>query len=609
MSNNLISYTSRDYLSIFQDLVDAIPQLSSTWTSKDETDPGIVILKLMSMFGDMLSYNQDKQALEVYPDSVQQRKNAAQIFGLIGYKMHWYKSATCVATVSSLISIVIPRYSTFVTKNNKISYTNLSEIDVSASSPIDINLIQGTPRLPPKISVEDPNSEWHDSYDYNLSVDLITDCRYYIDDADVDETSITLVDSAGEQWIQVDDISLQTSAGKYFEFDIDEYDKPYIKFVSYWTKYNLTNFKLFYIVSDGSNGTISAGTLASISSSIYDSSKTDTVSTDSISINNTASIGGYDPETPDEARITSKTYVNTFDTLITLSDFRNAVSRMAGVANCEVLDCTNDPTLTAPYTINIYIVRTDAYAENDSDSFKEEIKTALSSNKMITLDTNVELDSEGVSFYYWTVKGEIYTNEPVDSDKGLDIINKVNSTLKSVYSVSNVSFNTDIKFIDVMDTIKNTDSQIHYVDLQPIQYYQETNGELAQVDSSALTGKYTYTIPMNTPGSASSLVYSATLPNIPIKPSSVTIRLYGGSYILKDDGSGKISNTSDILQTSGTINYKTGVLSFTLNQEVASDITVTYKKNVIALAKYMNLNSIDFRIADDSVSATSVTSY
>lgn len=94
MNNEFLKYTSKDYNSIFTDLVAAIPTLTDLWTNTEDGDPGIVLVKLMSALGDMLSYNADKQALEYYSSTVTQRKNAAKLFNLIGYKMHWYRSAT-----------------------------------------------------------------------------------------------------------------------------------------------------------------------------------------------------------------------------------------------------------------------------------------------------------------------------------------------------------------------------------------------------------------------------------------------------------------------------------------------------------------------------------
>ena len=89
-----ISYTDKDYTNILDDLINSISGITQKWNTTDVNDVGIVLVKLMAILGDMLFYNQDIQSLEVYPSSVTQRKNAASIYKLIGYKMRWYKSAT-----------------------------------------------------------------------------------------------------------------------------------------------------------------------------------------------------------------------------------------------------------------------------------------------------------------------------------------------------------------------------------------------------------------------------------------------------------------------------------------------------------------------------------
>jgi hypothetical protein len=100
MANDILKYTSKDYKSISSDLIDAIPALTDTWTSREDGDPGIVLIKEMSAIGDMLSYNLDKQVLEFYGPTVTQRKNAAKLFELIGYNMHWYRSAMTTVTMT-----------------------------------------------------------------------------------------------------------------------------------------------------------------------------------------------------------------------------------------------------------------------------------------------------------------------------------------------------------------------------------------------------------------------------------------------------------------------------------------------------------------------------
>ena len=79
MANGILKYTSRDYDSIKTDLIDSISSLTDLWTSRNDGDPGIVLVKLMSALGDMISYNFDKQALEYYAPTVTQRKNRFRV--------------------------------------------------------------------------------------------------------------------------------------------------------------------------------------------------------------------------------------------------------------------------------------------------------------------------------------------------------------------------------------------------------------------------------------------------------------------------------------------------------------------------------------------------
>lgn len=101
MANEILQYTSKDFTSIKNDLIAAIPALSDTWTSRDDGDPGIVLVNLMAALGDMISYNNDKQSLEYYASTVTQRKNAVKLFELIGYQMHWFKSAITQVTIKN----------------------------------------------------------------------------------------------------------------------------------------------------------------------------------------------------------------------------------------------------------------------------------------------------------------------------------------------------------------------------------------------------------------------------------------------------------------------------------------------------------------------------
>ena len=353
-----IDYTSKDYNTILDDLINSISGISQKWNSTDTNDPGMILVKLMAIMGDMLFYNQDMQSLEVYPNSVTQRKNAASIYKLIGYKMRWYKSSVLEANLVNTYSnsATVPRFCTFSTEDGEIVYTTFKQYELPSNTTNNgmetlVELVQGIPVTPTRSSnnpYPDAGKSWHTVYGYNYTTDDILNNRIYLRDANIDQDHIILIDDTNEEWELKDNIYLTTSVGKFFEFGIDVNDQAYLELVDYWGNYNLSKFKIFYIRSLGEEGQVYANTLKKLTGNVW--SRGEDINTvynvsSFIHFTHYDSTLGYDPETPDEARKNSVIYQNTLDTLITLADFERATLRSYGVANVRATDLTNDPGL------------------------------------------------------------------------------------------------------------------------------------------------------------------------------------------------------------------------------------------------------------------------
>lgn len=361
-----ISYTDKDYVNILNDLINSIPAITQKWNTTDVNDSGMILVKLMAIIGDMLFFTQDMQALEVYPNSVTQRKNAATIYKLIGYKMHWYKSATCQADVVNTYtqSATIPRFCTFVSANGEIVYTTFDQYDLESNtqnngSITTVELIQGSPVTPNRVSnnpYPEAGAPWHSIYGYNYTVSDIINNRIYLRDNHVDQDHIILIDDQNEQWTLMDNIYLTTEVGRFFEFGVDSNDNVYLELVDYYTNFNINSFKIFYIISNGESGQVYADTLTKVTGNVW-SRLTENDNTVVSNVNSFIqfthydSTYGYDPETPDEARKNSVLYQNTLDTLITLADFERATLREPGVANVRATDLTNDPGTEITYYV------------------------------------------------------------------------------------------------------------------------------------------------------------------------------------------------------------------------------------------------------------------
>ena len=207
-----ISYTSKDYASILDDLIASVSGITEKWQVLDDSDPGVIMIKLMSIIGDMLFYTQDMMALEVYPSSVTQRKNAATIYKLIGYKMRWYRSAIVnmqlVNTYSS--PATLPRFCTFTTQDG-ITYTTFKQYELSNNMTNngvinEVELIQGVPITPVRVS-SNPypgnGKPWHSIYGYNYTTDDLVNNRIYLPEKMIDDSHIILVDDSNEEWILI----------------------------------------------------------------------------------------------------------------------------------------------------------------------------------------------------------------------------------------------------------------------------------------------------------------------------------------------------------------------------------------------------------------------
>lgn len=619
---SLLSYTSKDYNNIYQELKAAVPLVSKLWDTDSESDPGNVLIKLISMLGDMLSYNFDAQVLELFPNTVTQRKNARQVFSLIGYKTHWYRSAKCTIELRNISARdgIVPIYTLFSDKNKSITYTNIRQYTLPGSEDITtpVELIQGIPVTPTKLdsnAVSKYDINWSDIYDFNVTSNMIVNNKLYFSKSNIDESTIRLIDEYGTEWTQVENLEAQTEVGKMYEFKVDNSDNPYIELCDYWQSYNCNNFKLFYILSLGEAGQISENTIVNIDSAIVSrvhNTVDNVIST--IRINNdiyitecTASTEGYYPEEANEARLTASNYVNTYDTLVTLDDFSKAIKRLDGIANCIATDYTTDPYMAKDYSsdteeemdpdkylIKLYIVRSPEYEEVDKESFKSAMISSLYDKKMIPL--NVEVDLDNIDRYQWTVQGTVYLVEPVSNDRANQILLKINSALNNKYNINKSEFNEVVKYIDVVNEITSTDPLIKYVELKDIKYVNNNT----EVSAEEITGRYTESIEyyQNDAG-----LYSITLKNTPIKPGSVCIRYQ--NIIITDNKNGKLNCNNTVFFNKGTVSYRTGEIQFYLynNQIAIDDFKVTYKKNKIGIIEYKNYNVGDFKISEDSIVA------
>ena len=56
-----IDYTDKDYINILDDLINSIPGITQKWKSTDENDPGMVLVKLMTIIRSLSKFSYSKK--------------------------------------------------------------------------------------------------------------------------------------------------------------------------------------------------------------------------------------------------------------------------------------------------------------------------------------------------------------------------------------------------------------------------------------------------------------------------------------------------------------------------------------------------------------------
>ena len=88
-----LSPTKKDFYQIWNELMEVAGKLSERWdpTSTNESDPGIVLLKVLTAVADKLNYTIDVNTLEAFMPSAAQEESMRKLTEMMGYNMKYYQ--------------------------------------------------------------------------------------------------------------------------------------------------------------------------------------------------------------------------------------------------------------------------------------------------------------------------------------------------------------------------------------------------------------------------------------------------------------------------------------------------------------------------------------
>jgi hypothetical protein len=132
-------------------------KISERWSpaSTNESDPGLVLLKVLTAVADKLNYNIDKNTLEAFMPSATQEDSMRKLTEMMGYNMKHYQSATGKVTITYKSSnevslaqigngIYFPKFINLKNEDEDINYVTLEEFTLQAGQDSrDIAIIEG----------------------------------------------------------------------------------------------------------------------------------------------------------------------------------------------------------------------------------------------------------------------------------------------------------------------------------------------------------------------------------------------------------------------------------------------------------------------------------
>lgn len=547
------SFTSKDFNTIYPELLDLVKKLTNKWdpTTSNESDPGVVLLKLWSILADKNNYNIDKNILETFPLSVTQLANAHKLYDMLGYRMHYYKSAVTElnmwyigADIANAMGqqITIPRYTMVTDDSGQVVYTTTEDVTFAARNTLQtVQAIEGT------------------ILDYEVNgVSTITldnldsEYRLFFTESMIAENGIFISNkskhgiASGAVWEQVDNLESYRLNSKIFKFGVmPNTNTCYIQFPQDIGTLIESGLSIKYIITSGSAGNIQKEVLTTLYEDVIpeefallegvnDELAIKAINQDVIIKNPNPTTNGKDPEDIDSAYRNYKKTVGTFNTLVTTEDYEKAIFNLDDglgqhlASNAVVSDRTNDLTrsimvkentsagvqdllyfpdansqLTA-FDIGLYVldpmkdIYTDYYYNKSFSTHSriEDVKDGLEDSKSIGhnyISTEDESDKPYIFKNFYTLTGKVTTFYKVTAEQAEEIEENIMKALYKKFNAREVDFGQAINYDTIIKTIQEADTRINSVILNEPEYdvrYMTNKDFLGTYDKSMpLIGK------------------------------------------------------------------------------------------------------------------------
>lgn len=435
-STPIIDYTNRDFASIKQALIDAIADLLPEWTSRSDSDFGIVLIELFSYIGDLTNYYIDRVFNEMFLQTATRQQSVLNIAALLDYS----PIAMTPATVSLTFTLIPGTGSVDIPAG-----TQVSTLPDDGSAPIifetDIDLvIAGNTVATPQYVGAVTATQGQTIADENLTLNSTgnIDQEYTLFNTNVIQNSVIITVDEGNgplTWNNVHNLVDSNGPSRVFQTSIDENQVLHVMFgdnVNGRAPSPGAVITATYRTGNGADGDVGANQLVELLDTI--------VGVQSVT-NPQAANGGSDAESIDSMRTSIPQSLFALNRAVALADYKALGVQVPGVGKAQAD--------AAVYTnVSLYIAPVGAGFA--SSTLKASVLEYFSDKTLVNVGITL-LDPQYIGV-------NVSANVAVLPNYHQDTVKQsVNNALLDLMNFNNVDFGKTITISSVYHTIQGVE--------------------------------------------------------------------------------------------------------------------------------------------------------
>jgi hypothetical protein len=343
-----VDYTSKDYYVLRDELIARIQDRIPEWTASDPSDFGVALVEAFAYMGDLISYYIDRNANESLITTATQRDSVINIAQTYGYIPAGYRQAFTLLTISNTSASAVSIPAGTVVSGEVVSGDTVTTVYFTTNADVTIDPQVGESPGAEDVSVLEGRYVTVVSDNTNIYGELIgtstglPNMSFELGEVpSVDGTTELYVQDGDvySKWTQVQHLLDNGPADLVYQVNTDANNNVLITFgdgVSGVIPTIHSEIRANYMVGGGLIGNVPSDTLVDIVYVPGLSTNETTALQSIITVTNAApAIGGSDPETTNQIRVSAPASLRAANRAVTLQDYADLSLSVSGIGKAN----------------------------------------------------------------------------------------------------------------------------------------------------------------------------------------------------------------------------------------------------------------------------------